>query len=167
MSQNNVKKHSRYLSIEEIDTNSKKKFRITSPRSLSVMKKLGVSNSELHFVTYKQFLKQHPDLFGEKKDITKVGYEFYESNRKEIINKIKKLREKEKNESLKSNSQTIQNNNNDNQKSIEVVKSTAIENEEKAFERMKNKNEKDLIGMVQYELKREIMKKQAEEQLKD
>ena len=46
MSQNNVKKHSRYLSIEEIDTNSKKKFRITSPRSLSVMKKLGVSNSE-------------------------------------------------------------------------------------------------------------------------
>ena len=162
MSQINVKKNNKYLSIDEIDSNSKRKFKITSPRSLSVMKKLGVSNSELHFITYKQFLKQNPDLFWEKKDITKIGYEFYENNRKEIIKKIKKLREKEKNEYLKSNSQTIQNNNdNSNQKSIEVVKSTAIENEKKAFERMKNKNEKDLIGMVQYELRREIMKKQA------
>ena len=52
MSKNNVKKHSKYLSIDEIDTKCKKKFKITSPRSLSVMKKLGVSNSELHFVTY-------------------------------------------------------------------------------------------------------------------
>ena len=59
MSQINVKKNNKYLSIDEIDSNSKRKFKITSPRSLSVMKKLGVSNSELHFITYKQFLSMY------------------------------------------------------------------------------------------------------------
>ena len=43
--------------------------------------------------------------------------------------------------------------------------STAIENERKAFERMKAKNEMELIGMVQYELQRELMRKRAEDKV--
>ncbi len=34
-------------------------------------------------------------------------------------------------------------------------KSTMIENQKKEFQRFKNKNEKELLGMIQYELKRE------------
>ncbi len=45
-------------------------------------------------------------------------------------------------------------------------KSTAIENQMRSLERMKNKSEMELIGMIQYELKRELMKKQAEEKIR-
>ena len=92
--ENNNKNHNRNLtSIDNIDVNSSNKFRISSPRSLSAMRKLGYDNDELHFITYKEFLKRNPDLLGAKKEIKKVGYEFYESNRQEKLEKIKNLRE--------------------------------------------------------------------------
>ena len=162
----NTKNHNRNLtSIDNIDVNSSTKFRITSPRSLSAMRKLGYENSELNFITYKEFLKRNPDLLGAKKEISKVGYEFYESKRQEKLEKLKNLRDEEI-ENEKNRNENSQTKNNNNLKNQENTQSTAIKNEMKAFERMKNKNEKDLIGMVQYELRREIMKKQAEEQLK-
>ena len=40
----------------------------------------------------------------------------------------------------------------------ENVTSTAINEEKKQFEKMQRKNEMDLINMVEYELKRKIMK---------
>ena len=43
----------------------------------------------------------------------------------------------------------------------ENFQSTAIRNELKQFERMKKKNEMDLLSTVEYELQRKIMQKEA------
>ena len=48
----------------------------------------------------------------------------------------------------------------------ENVTSTAINEEKKQFEKMQRKNEMDLINMVEYELKRKIMIKEAEAKMR-
>ena len=48
----------------------------------------------------------------------------------------------------------------------ENFQSTAIRNELKQFERMKKKNEMDLLNTVEYELQRKIMQKEAELKIK-
>ena len=55
---------------------------------------------------------------------------------------------------------------NNEQDQIENFQSTAIKNELKQFERMKKKNEMDLLNTVEYELQRKIMQKEAELKIK-
>ena len=45
--------------------------------------------------------------------------------------------------------------------------SSIFEEEKKCLERMKNKNEMELMSKIQYELKTEIMKKKAEEKIRE
>lgn len=162
----NQKSQHQQCTILDFEANPKKTSRINSPKSLSAIKQLGYNQSDLIYLSFKDFKATHPELIGQDKDSQKLRYEYAESLRKEKINEIKRLREKtdltKGNNTNKSRSSTYSNGFKNESKN----NFTAIENDQKAFERMKAKNEGDLINMVQYALTRELMRKEAEEKLR-
>ena len=168
-STNKKRKTMKKMTIDDIDGKEMKNVKITSPRSKAAMIKLGYVDKDLNYITFKEFIEQNPNLIGAKKEIKKNRYEYLENLRKERIKEIKELREKIDPNELSSQYSLIKKNNSSkikNEESDSKFKSTAIENQKKEIQRLKNKNEMELIGMVEYELKRELMKKQAEEKIK-
>ena len=159
--------NNRVVSIDNFDSmSSKSKIKINSPRSVAAMKQLGYTTDDLRYQSFKEFLHSNPNLVGVSKEMKKNRYEYIENLRQEKIKEIKERRDKidlatlgnkSRSKSMsKSRPSTAMNND---------FQSTAIENERKAFERMKAKNEMELVGMVQYELTRELMRKKAEEKV--
>lgn len=163
---NQKSQHHQY-SIVDFEQNPKNTTKISSPRSLTAIKQLGYNQSDLVFLSFKDFKEKHPELTGQDKSSQKLRYEYSENLRTEKINEIKRLREKidlnKISNDRKNRSSSSQGGFNTQSKNN--FTSTAIENEQKAFERMKAKNEADLINMVQYALTRELMRKEAEEKL--
>lgn len=107
-----------------------------------------------------------------KKDIQKSKYDYLESLRQKRIKEIKEKRDTLDMNVINTSKHTRPLTGTNNLRGEKTgmpntgFKSTAIENEKKALERMKNQNEMDLVSMVQYELKRELMKKDAEEKIR-
>ena len=79
------------ISINDIDYYSKK-VRISSPRSITAMNKLGINNKDLEFLTFKEYLHNHPELIAQNKEIQKIKYNYVEELRKRRIEQIKELR---------------------------------------------------------------------------
>jgi hypothetical protein len=69
-----------------------KKIRISSPRSLTAMNKLGISNHELEFLTFKDYLEKYPQLIGQDKEMQKIKYNYEEELRKKRFEQIKLIR---------------------------------------------------------------------------
>ena len=160
-------KKKKNISIDDIDGKQIKNVKITSPRTKAAMKKLGYKDSDLNYLTYEEFLKNNPNFFGEKKQLNKIRYVCFENLRKERINNIKNEREKLKYEDYNDSNKNKNYSNFETEIDTTKFKSTAIENQKKELQRLKNKNELELIGKVKYELEREIMKKKAEEKMKE
>ena len=157
------------ISIEDINGKKIKKVKITSPRTKAAMIKLGYIDEDLNYLTFKEFIQKNPNLTGENKEIKKNRYEYTINLRQERINEIIELREKINPDELSSQYSLIKKSNNSSKMNSDnsKYKSTMIENQKKEFERLKNKNEKELLGMIQYELKRELMKKEAEDKIEN
>lgn len=156
-----------YTSIEHYQSNPNQRIKITSPKSVKAMRQLGYSQEDFHCLSFKEFIKNNHDIRQLSPSIQTKRYECFEQLRLAKIKQVAELREtidinQINNSSIKANSVQT-----DNALFSETeVKSTAVAEEIKAFERIKRKNEADLINMVEYELKKQIMHKEAENKMR-
>ena len=147
------------------------KIRINSPTTLQAIKLLGYKISELEYLTFKDYVKHNPNLIGQPKQMQISYYEYIEKLRKERFNKIKVLRLQLKSENspkMDKRSQSCYNFNkrrNHPESGLDSFGHTAIENEKKILERMRTKNETEIINKIQFELKRELARKKNEEKI--
>jgi hypothetical protein len=178
----NKNRSTQNISIEDIGIDQKK-IRINSPTSLKAIKLLGYNIIELEYLPFKEYIKQNPNLIGESKQMQQTHYDYIEKLRKERFNKIKELRIKLKDDekALKDErSQSCINLQSGTTKykisrqklshsgehgGGDAFGRTAIENEKKIMERMRNKNEIEIINKIQFELKRELVRKKNEEKI--
>lgn len=181
------------VDLENIDFTSKKRKKINSPRSLETLSRLGYTQDELYYINFKEFKNLHPDVRNLAKDVQESRFQFFEDKRSQRVEEAKQLRLKIINEenfpgssqdfnpersripAERSRSSTNQiskmsksftgggmtNNMNTSQ-----FQSTAINNELKSFERLKKKQEMDLLGMVQHELRMNLMRQENEEKIR-
>ena len=156
------------ISIDNINL-YQTKIRINSPTTLKAIKLLGYKISELEYLTFKDYIKQNPNLIGQPKQMQISYYEYIEKLRKDRFNKIKMLRLQLKSEKAPDRrSQSCYSNikkRNHPEGGKDSFGHTAIENEKKILERMRNKNEMEIINKIQFELKRELARKKNEEKI--
>ena len=154
------------ISLENANYNGK--VRINSPRSHEALARLGYTPEELSYVSLNDFITRNPELRGMSKEIIKNRYDFIDNKRLKKIEEAKNERlriiedEENRSNNLGSASQNLASNSMLNSQ----LKSTAINNELKALERMKKKQEMELLNMVQYELKTKLMMKENEEKIR-
>ena len=164
------------INIDNINIHQRK-IRINSPTTLKAIKLLGYNISELEYLPFKEYLKENPHLIGIPKQMQQSYYDYIEKLRKERFNKIKVLRlqlkseettlKDKRNQSCKHYTVKSKNSNpkNDLKQAKDSFGHTAIENEKKILERMRNKNETEIINKIQFELKRELARKKNEEKI--
>ena len=157
------------ISINDINYYAKK-VRINSPRSVLAMNKLGISNKDLQYLTFKEYFHENPELVGENKEIQKIKYDYVEELRKRRIEQIKQLRnEIPENEvlSLKQRcfSSKIRAQNPYSQKK-NTLSNSFLEKDIRSFNRMRNINKTELFNKMQIELRKELMKIIKEEKEK-
>jgi hypothetical protein len=136
--------------------------RLNSPRSVEALLRAGYTQEELHYIPFKDYKILNPG--------TNEGrFQYQESRRKEKLEEVRSIRNTLNPEDVLnyniSQVKSFNGGRSQSQISQSQIKSTAINNELKAFERIKKKQEMDLINMVQYELKMEMMRKENEEKL--
>ncbi len=169
------------ISINDINL-YQEKIRVNSPTTLRAIKLLGYNISELEFLTLKDYIKRNPNLIGISKSMQQSYYNCVEKLREERFNKIKILRLQLKNENenpklMKKRSQSSYNlkkiyKNNKrgspvSSKGRDVLGTTDLENKKKILERMRNKNETEILNKIQFELKRELARKKNEEKIEE
>ena len=134
------------ISIEDIDY-YQKKVRITSPRSIASMNKLGVNDKDLEYLPFKDYLLKTPELIPQNKEMQRKIYNYVENIRRARIDQIKQLRNEIPEEEAISTKKrcfsskfreqnTFLNNSINNKK----LSSTFLEKDIKAFNRMRNIN---------------------------
>ena len=158
--------HKNKTSINDIDYYSKK-VRINSPRSLLAMKKLGITNEELEYLSFKDYLQKNPELIAQNKEMQKIKYNYIEEIRLKNIEQIKQLRsEIQKDEispikkrcfSSKLYGQSSHLNYPTSTNSRKLSHSF-LDKDIKSFNRMRNINKTELFNRMQIELKKELMK---------
>ena len=149
------------ISINDIDYFSKT-VRISSPRSLIAMNKLGINDKDLEFLTFKEYMHKNPELIGESKEIQKIKYDHVEEIRKRRFEQIKQLRsEIPENEilSLKQRcfSSKLRGQNPLSQKK-NIYSHSFLEKDIRSFNRMRNINKTELFNKMQIELRKELIK---------
>ena len=155
------------ISIEDIDYYPKK-VRITSPRSIAAMKKIGVNNDDLEYLTFKEYLFKNPELIPQNREMQRKLYNYVEEIRRNRIEQIKQLRNEIPEEELTTSTKKRcfsskvrgQNdyNNSENQKNNQKISGQFLEKDIKSFNRMRNINKTELFNRMQIELKKELMK---------
>ena len=155
------------ISIEDIDYYPKK-VRITSPRSIAAMKKIGVNNDDLEYLTFKEYLFKNPELIPQNREMQRKLYNYVEEIRRNRIEQIKQLRNEITEEELTTSTKKRcfsskvrgQNdyNNSENQKNSQKISGQFLEKDIKSFNRMRNINKTELFNRMQIELKKELMK---------
>ena len=150
------------VSINDINEYSKN-IRINSPRSKIAMNKLGISNEELEYMTFKEYLQKNPQLIGQSKELRKIKYDYTEELRKKKINQIKIVRNELTDKELASFQRRCLSSKH-RTKNLELEspkkKNSFISNfsdkENKLFNRMRNINKTELFNRMQLELKKEL-----------
>ena len=152
------------VSINDINEYSKN-IRINSPRSKIAMNKLGITNEELEFMTFKEYLQKNPQLIGQSKELRKIKYEYTEKLRKKKINQIKIVRNELTDKELAtfqrrclSSKHRTKNIEFESPKKKNSFTSNFTDKENKLFNRMRNINKTELFNRMQLELKKEFVK---------
>ena len=152
-------KNPKIITILDFESNPTKKTKINSPRSLQAIKDSGHIIEELYYLTIDQYKDKNPNIRVLPQEIQKKRYDFYEKNRAQSIKEIIDIREIISNDEKTKNNFSTSTSQNFNKTNY------SVKNEQREFERMKAKNEIDLINMVQYEIRREIMMKEAKRKI--
>ena len=179
---NNNKK---VVSIEAYISNPEQNKKVNSPHSVKAIKMLGYTHKDIEYIPIEKYHEIDQAFLTLPKEFKKRRYEMYNNNRMQKIQEITEWRNKLKQEhfldsedryqpsssnkengSNRNNNDDNDNNNNNTNETDEQLTSTAIKEELKQFERIKKKNEQDLINSVEYELKRQIMLKESEAKLR-
>jgi len=145
-----------YITIDDIDY-STKKVRITSPHSIKAMNTLGIINEDLEYLTFDEYLNKNPELIGEERKIQRVRYNHVEQIRKDLIERVRKQRNKiieeedQKRQKRSSSSKYRTNIVLDN-----INSKKFSEKDIKAFKRMRNINKTNLYNRLERELMKEL-----------
>ena len=89
-------------SIEDLEKNSNRYIRISTPCSVLALKRTGISQEELYFVPFIEFIQKNPEMRKLSPEIQESRYMFFEGHRKEKIQEIKKVRNQIKNDKIGS-----------------------------------------------------------------
>ena len=153
-------------SIEDLEKNSNRYIRISTPCSVLALKRTGISQEELYFVPFIEFIQKNPEMRKLSPEIQESRYMFFEGHRKEKIQEIKKVRNQ-----IKNDNNSITRNNSFLNKSANLtfdhnkLFSTSVNNDIKQLEQMKAKNELELLNMLQNEVNKELLLKEAERKI--
>jgi len=152
------------VSINDINDYSKN-IRINSPRSKMAMNKLGYSNEELEYMTFKEYLYKNPQLIGQSKELNKIKYKYLKELRKKKIEQIKLLRNELTDKELAtfqrrclSSKHRKKNSEFESPKKKNSFTSYFTEKDNKLFNRMRNINKTELFNRMQLELKKDFVK---------
>jgi len=126
---------------------------------------------DIVFLSFPEYIDNNPTFRSLPKETQIKRYNFSEQYR---ISKIKRInevrdeiiRQEKENMMDKENGGEVNVNDNEENNNIEEIGSSAINEELRQFERMKRKNEIDLMNAVEYELKRQIMLKEGEAKIR-
>lgn len=161
----NENKTNRYITIDDMNY-SQKKVRITSPRSIKVMKRLGINNDDLEYLTFKEYLEKNPELIGEKLEMKKLRYDYIQLIRKDLIDQVREARKKmiEEGEEKTKRSVSSKYRKSMGLDNININTGKFTEKDLKAFKRMRNINKTNLFNRLEIELNKELKKLINEEQ---
>ena len=158
------------ISIETYISNPNQITKLNSPRTLEAIKLLGYTQEDIMYIPINKYSIIDQSFRTLSPEMQKKRYQMYNEFRLNKIQEIYELRNQIDLSKLQSNSD-----NNTCQKSAtqrtnvfsnDNVTSTAIIEEKKQFEKMKRKNEMDLMNMIEYELQRKVMTKEAEAKIR-
>ena len=149
------------INIIDFELNPIEENKINSPRSLESIAKLGYIFEDLIYNDFNQFKQIHYEIIPLELEMQQKRYNFYEDLRKSKIAEIKDLYIKLCNNENKKEINTMINN-----YSKKDYESTALKNNLITFEKIKAKNELDLINLANYEIGREIDQEFAMEKLR-
>ena len=149
------------INIIDFELNPIEENKINSPRSLEAIAKLGYIFEDLIYNDFNQFKQIHYEIIPLELEMQQKRYNFYEDLRKTKIAEIKDLYIKLCNNENKKEINTMINN-----YSKKDYESTALKNNLITFEKIKAKNELDLINLANYEIGREIDQEFAMEKLR-
>lgn len=154
------------ITISDLDFNDHDRIKINSPRSLLALKYAGLTQEELYFISFDEFVTISPDIKKLPKEMQIKRFDFYETHRKNKIKEVIELREKiiEKEQKKLSYSEEL------NKSSLTLSsqnkkRSTSVNNDIKRLEKIKAKNETELLNMIQNEIKKKLIVKRAEEKI--
>ena len=88
------------ISLENFNYQSKHQ-RLTFPSSIKACKLQGVTEVDLLFISFEDYIKTHPESKNLPKEFQQERYDNYEQNRKDLIEELKELRNNLKNEEKK------------------------------------------------------------------
>ena len=132
--------HFKSISIEDFEKNkfNFKKSKINSPYSELALKKSGIKQNELNFISFKEYSNFHPESRNLSFNLKERRYKFFELLRKKKLNEVIALRK-----------QLIQNGELSSTKSeINFNNSNILLNELKNIENIKKNNEKKLFELI-------------------
>lgn len=128
---------------------------LNSPRSQLALKTLGMTKSELHYLTFNQFKESYPNVYMLPRHFQKLRYQFYNTHR---IDKIEQVVETKSRLSMTpmrssiSQSQII--------KILQKTNSSFISHKLKEYKRVQSKNEIEMMATIQKEIEKEILTNQ-------
>ena len=166
--------HPRTVTILDFEANPTPNTKINSPRSIIALKETGMIIEDLYFIPPNRYPYIYPEVRQLPPDLQEKQYNFYEERRKEKLNKVIEARSKiEKDEvfqysnsvELKKN-KTMMSSTSKNKLDTSKIRSTSVTNDLKQYERMKQKNELEIIRMFQSEIRKEEMIKESERKMK-
>lgn len=164
------------VTIENLESNLTKKFKINSPRSLKAIHDCNYLPQELNFLSFAEFKRKNPETLALPLEFQEKRYELYENNRRIKIQEVKEIRDlyiknqEQKNQLLnRSNSSNNMKSNYSINNETKHINNQHFQNkistDEKLLEKMKIKQEKELIHMVECQLQRQILETKKENKL--
>ena len=79
------------ISFENFNYKSKNQ-RLTSPLSIKACKLQGVTEEDLIFITFEEYMQNHPEWINLPKEFQQERYDNFEQNRKDLIETLKEVR---------------------------------------------------------------------------
>lgn len=164
------------VTIENLESNLTKKFKINSPRSLKAIHDCNYLPQELNFLSFAEFKRKNPETLALPLEFQEKRYELYENNRRIKIQEVKEIRDlyiknqEQKNQLLnRSNSSNNMKSNYSINNETKHINNQHFQNkistDEKLLEKMKIKQEKELIHMVECQLQKQILETKKENKL--
>ena len=170
------KSKQKLVTIENLESNLTKKLIINSPRSLKAIHDCSYLPQELYFLSFAEFKRKNPETLALPLEFQAKRYELYENNRRIKIQEVKEIRDlyiknqEQKNQFLNrsDSSNNMKSNYSINNETKHINNQhfqNKISTEEKLLEKMKIKQEKELIHMVECQLQKQILETETENKL--
>ena len=162
----NINKINNIISIKDFEKSPLKTQRINSPYSILSLRQSGITQEELYPISLFEYLDKYPNTKKLPFKIQESRFTFFENHRLKKIKYLKELRNQIQFENKSSrNKSDIHNKKNNNFYSEEI--SYILIEDLKSFERFKNRNDKELLDLIENEVNKTIFKNNYEKKIKN